>query len=605
MQVGVFEQIKSGLSNVDPVAFCEKSLTLDGKPFRLHGNGFKPFAEIYRYIGINALQPDAKPVILVKGRQVGATIMAGALTMYFMTSGLFGTGGRAPMRMMHAFPTLVHVFKYAKTKLNPMIKTARLVPDPRKSNRKISCIEAKLDKGSGSSDSLQYKQFENANWVSIESTGLDADRLRGGTLDAMFYDEIQDIPKEALANANKLLTAAQYGHRGVKVYFGTPKQKGSEYYKMWEKSNQQYYHLGCENCGELFQLYTPGSDSWEKIWLYGKIVRCPHCEHTQNKLEAAERGEWVPTKTEGYEFVGYHINQLYTPWLTREDIDEERPENSAVNTERAWHNEVLGEFYAGEMGPITMEEILEKCSDKRAMRSGISRDEGKKVFAGFDWGKKGDDGEKGGGQSYSTAVVLTEDGPNRLLIDFATILKKNDNQYKRDVIHEVMRKYSVTQAVGDIGYAHELTEDMQREYGERFLSSRMCNSVNGYIKMSNQDFPKEILAEREYHLHEIFNIMKRGMIRFPLKNDKSFEQISWLIEHCCSMEVKITFNVVNEPVRRFVKGATPNDGLMALLNAYLAYKYYITGGFNNAQASIMDKPGPKKILAVTGYCPRF
>jgi len=660
--------------------------------------------------------------------------------------------------MMHAFPTLVHVFKYTKTKLNPMIKSANLVPDPRKPTKKISCIEAKIDRGSESSNSLQYKQFEHANWVSIESTGMDADRLRGGTLDALFYDECfpydqnicikngkmkigklydffinnrelpkvltynedqdtfeykrilnvwkrgkrklveiicenrkikctsnhkflttggwkkaieiqageliktwnnkfhnhglisvksvspvediqcvydievednhnfiitsvrrsknlggliahncQDIPKEAIANANKLLTVSPYGHRGIKVYFGTPKQRGSEYFNMWEKSNKQYYHLGCEKCGKLFQLYTPGSEDWTKIWIYGMIVRCPHCEHTQNKLEAAERGQWVATRpNEESEFVGYHINQLYSPWLNWDDIDSERPENSTVNTERAWQNEVLGEFYAGEMGPITQEEILEHCADKRFMRSSIAREEGKKVFAGFDWGKKNsDDGESVGGQSYSTAVVLTEDGPNRLLIDFATILRKNDNQYKRDVIHEVMRKYSVTQAVGDIGYAHELTEDMQREYGERFLSSRLCNNVAGYIKMSNQDFPKEILAEREYHLHELFNIMKRGLIRFPLKNDKAFEQISWLIEQCCSMEVKITFNVVNEPVRRFVKGAKPNDGLMALLNAYLAYKYYITGGFNNSKASIVEKTGPRKIMAITGYCPQF
>ena len=50
----------------DPVAFCEKYLTLDGKPFRLSGNGYKPLAEIYRYVGIKALEDNAKPIIIVK-----------------------------------------------------------------------------------------------------------------------------------------------------------------------------------------------------------------------------------------------------------------------------------------------------------------------------------------------------------------------------------------------------------------------------------------------------------------------------------------------------------------------------------------------------------
>ena len=70
------------------MAFCEANLTLEGEPFTLSGNGYKPFADIYRYIGIKALEPTAKPVIMVKGRQVGATTMASALEMYFMGSGI-------------------------------------------------------------------------------------------------------------------------------------------------------------------------------------------------------------------------------------------------------------------------------------------------------------------------------------------------------------------------------------------------------------------------------------------------------------------------------------------------------------------------------------
>ena len=102
----LFLKLKKDLLNLDPVYFCENYLLLDGKPFRLHGNGYKPFADIYSYIGIKALEPNSKPVIMVKGRQVGATTMASALEMYFMGSGIFGIGANPPIRIIDAFPQL-------------------------------------------------------------------------------------------------------------------------------------------------------------------------------------------------------------------------------------------------------------------------------------------------------------------------------------------------------------------------------------------------------------------------------------------------------------------------------------------------------------------
>jgi len=616
----VFDNIKSSLINIDPIAYCENTLMLDGKPYRLNGNGYAPFRALFRQIAINSLRPDSKPIVMVKGRQVGATTMANALELYFMTSGLFGTNNRAPMRIIHLFPDLIRTYIYAKTKFNPMIRSAVQIDDPRKPNKKISIIESKLDKASATNDSLQFKQFVGDNFIRLESTGRDGERLRGGTVDCLFYDECQSIPGPAIANANKMLTTAQYGKvgSGIQVYFGTPLSKNSAYYKMWARSTQAYYHLGCEKCENLFPLYTPGSNNWEKIWLHGFIVQCPYCQHTQDKRFAAERGKWVhlafddnKNKTEkDCEYIGYHINQLYNPLFTRERMDKEKPEISPTNTERIYQNEVLGEFYAGEMGPITADEIEEKCADKeRLMRNSIGIGEEKLVFAGFDWGKRNDpdavgkeESDRQGGQSFSTCVVLSEEGPGRLVIDYAAIVKKNDFEYKKGFIHEVMRKYSVTQAVGDIGYANDLTEVMQRDYGDRFLASNLLTKVNGYVKLNDTAFPHIILAEREYHIAEVFNIMKKGMVRFPWKD---WERISWLVNHCCSMDVKVTFNVVNEPVRRFVKGSTPNDGFMALLNAYLAYKYYATKGFSNLKSGLLDTTKNKGISAIAGYCPGF
>ena len=604
----LFNQFKNSVLNIDPVAFCESHLTLEGEPFRLR-YGYKPFADIYRYIGLKAIQEDAKPVILVKGRQVGATTMAAALEMYFMASGLFGHNGRPPMRIIHCFPTLLHVYTYTKTKLNNTIMSAQQVEDPSNKNKYRSVIDLKIDRSSDSNNSLQFKQFLGGNFLRVESTGVEADRLRGGTVDALFYDEVQDTPKAAISNANKLLSQARYGPEtdGVQLYFGTPKQRGTDYWKMWNDSSQQYYQLGCENCEEHFPLYTPGSDEWEKTWLYGFIVQCPHCDHQQDKREAADRGKWVAMNgNENCKFVGYHINQLYMPNFTKEKILEKKPEFNPVATERAYQNEVHGEFYSGEGSPLTPDEVHEKCADlKRKFRQSISVSENRKVYAGFDWGKKNDVEGKTSGQSYSSAVVLTAEGPHLLSVQFATLLKRNDLETKKQIVEQMFRQYSVNLAVGDLGYAHELTEILQREYGDRFLASEaLGGNIKNRVKFVTDEFPHIIRFERDSFISELFDMMKKGNIRLPYGD---YERISWLVAHCCSMEIKTTANRFGDPVSRYIKGATPNDGFMALLNAYIAYKFDISGGFklNNPNTFNADPDAPIAIPAVTGYIPRM
>lgn len=612
----LFCQIRDSLLKLDPVYFVEKNLTLDGKPFRLNGNGYKPFADIYRYIGIKALDSDAKPIVLVKGRQVGATTMAAALELFFVASGLFGTAGRPPIRIMHCFPQLDLASAYTKTKLNTMI-TGAVASDAIKKGRARSVIETKLDKNMAANDSLFLKQFEGGSHIWIESTGLDANRIRGRTVDAMFFDEVQDMKKEALANARKILVQAQYGKetQGVQVYFGTPKQSGTAYWEIWKDSSQQFYHLGCERCKEFFPLYTPGSNEWEKIWLHGFIVRCTHCNFEQNKLEAAERGKWIsanpnPKAT----YVGYHINQLYNPRFSKEDILKEKPENSAVNTERAYQNEVLGEFFSGSAAPITPDEVQLYCADMtRKFTASIAINAPRRVYAGFDWGQKadldqlsvGEHGPRQGGQSYSCGVILTADNPHILSVEFATKLKRNDFEEKKEIVEQMFRQYSVRLAVGDIGYAGDLSEVLHRTWGPKFLTSRAApGQMKHHVKFHKDKFPLEIEFERDYYIAELYGLMKDGKIRFPYG---SYEQVGWLVNHCCSMEIKVSMDRGGELRQRYVKGSTPNDGFMALLNAYLAYKFDISGGFstNNPNFMIIDPKKKNPIPAVLGWMPRM
>jgi hypothetical protein len=617
----IFQKLKKQLSMIDPVVFSETYLSLEGKPFTLHGNGYKPFADIYRYVGIKALERTAKPIIIVKGRQVGATTMASALEMYFMGSGLFGTGDRPPIRVIHTFPQLELAAAYSKTKLNQMIVTSN-APEgavPAKAGAKVkSYMQMLLDQSSGTSESLTFKQFMGGNHLWVESIGVDADRIMGRTADVIFFDEVQKTTTLALGNALKILTTAKYGEpsKGVRVYFGTPRRKGSDFQKMWQKSSQQYYYLGCEGCEKHFPLYTPGSDDWEKIWIHGYIVKCPHCGHEQNKLEAAERGKWVALKDPDdpdCEAVGFHINQLYMPMFTREAIEKEKPGKHPLNTERVFMNEVLGEFFQGDSSPITAEEIAQFCADReRKFSPRIITSPGlvqQIVVMGIDYGAKSDleqlaniDKITTRGQSYTTAVILLSKGPGLLSIERALKFKRNDPEYKKGIIDQLMREYNVQLCIGDIGFSNDFSQTLHQMYGDKYLVSRAHPAVNEHVKFRHDAFPKEIIFEKDFYIGELYEQMKKGMIRFPYGD---YERIAWLVEHCASMEIKPSISRTGgDPSIHYVKGGTPNDGFMALLNAYLSYKFLITRGFTNNNPAAQSERNINKPMVMSGYVSR-
>lgn len=596
MKDDVLEDLKDKILSLDPVHWCEKNLKLDSKPFSL-GNGWDPYLQIYRYLAMQALSPDGKPVVFVKSRQVGGTVTATFLELYYAASGNFGKNGRPPIRIVHAFPQLEQAMRYSKTKFDTTVESSRYVPGPK--GHKIPYIQSKLT-GSTASDSIQFKKFENGNEIHIQSTGLTGDRIRGMSVDVLFCDEVQDMRAAAITNILKCLNQAQYGarneeHRGVQFYFGTAKKKGSEYHNLWLKSTQQYFHLGCLKCENDFPLYQPESESWEEVWIeddldkkdpsHGFMVKCPHCEHVQDKRKAAAKGKWVPyNKDPKAKYIGFHLNQLLVPTATRQSVIAQKPENNPFATTRSYKNEVLGEFYSGGSAPLTIEDLDTHCAipgKEGRMYGMLTPNSERRVYLGCDWGLKvdldlDDQDRKQAGQSYSCAVVLVTEGSHVLRVAYAERFKKNSLEYKLERIEELMRRYSVDLALGDIGYGQDVIPALQRAHGDKFMGASGLHRVNGKFSFKDKDFPKIVNFEKDFVLEEVFDKFKRGEFKLPYGH---IGQIEWLLEHLTSMEIRTTFDRSGEVLTKYVKGTTPNDGLMALVYAYVAHRFMLTKGF--------------------------
>lgn len=573
----IFQDLKSSFLDIDPAFFIQNNLTIDGEEFRILGNGWRFMVDIYRYIALNATKKDGKPVVIKKGRQVGATVMAGALDLYFTNSGLFS---KPPIRVVHLFPALAQVKKFSQDKLEGMIRTA-----------KNDFINKNKLKTANAVDNLTMKQFKNGTlWV--DSMGTDADRIRGMTADIVFFDEIQDMYSQGIGNATKILTAAKYGPtgKGVQVYFGTPKERGSHFSTIWDMSDQRYYHLGCTNCKETYPFYLPNDDRWKDIWIGGYDIKCPLCGFVQKKIDAIESGKWVASRnSEDCKYTGFHINQLYIPYFSKENIIDLMPENNPSQTERIWNNEVVGEFYSGLGMPITKAEIYEKCRDPDRYFSKSIDPRIKKSYFGVDWGGKADG--QSGGQSYSCVVVISVTHSGDILVEHAHKLRDTSFNYKKETINEMFRRFGISRAVSDWFFGQDVVHDIQLRYGDRFLGAQGSGSLIKPLKYRDEEmivsYNKDLMVE------EIFNLMKKGKIRFPWK---SYEHLEWLIDHCTSMEMQQRV-VANQPVKKYVKGSGPNDGLMALMYAYMAYKFDLTKGFT-LKPGQNNKPNmPTPVLA--------
>lgn len=596
----LFKDLKSELTALDPVAFAENYLTIDGNPFNLSSSGWKFMSEMYRTIALQVDNKQARPIVITKGRQVGATVMAGALSLYLTSSGIYGTkAGNSPIRVLHAFPALKLMNAYAKDKLSVFLANSQ--------NGYVASRSARMDPDVKASmipeDSNTEKTFIGFSKLKIDSTGRTGDRIRGLSQDVVFFDEVQDMSRTAIENTTKILRTSPYGASGsgVQLYFGTPKQRGSYFWNLWDNSDQRFYHLGCEKCGEHFQLYNLEDDSWTETWVEKQVVKCPVCGHHQDKREAVDRGKWIPSKPDASS-IGYHFNMMLMPLFEKEVVLKEFPGHNEKVTERAWKNETLGDFYSGGGYPLTMQDIYENAlDDTRGVSKAILDKQNKTIVMGIDWGDKSDDDEEGGGrgQSFTTVVILSVDHSGTMMIETAIKLKNNLFEAKVHAIQKLMEDFKVTHVVADYMWGQDVVRHFQEPlgHGNNFLGCYNSGSLNKDLSFDPKLY--KVVMNKNMLIEETFGLIKRGKIKFPVKGN-SFDRLYWLMQDCTSMEVKTRVKSENT-YKHYVKGNRPNDGLMSLIYAVISYKYIVSNGFRGSA----DVKKERSTSPIVGYLPNW
>lgn len=197
----------------------------------------------------------------------------------------------------------------------------------------------------------------------------------------VFYDEIDKFVKWSGREASPLKlgeerTKNRINSKIVKV--STPTLKTGAIYQSWEKADVRYkYLVPCPHCGhrqtfEFKNIKWPKSED-EKVDI--TMVRvtayyeCPHCHgriDDRHKPLMLRAGSWVAqNKVAGKaRSVAFHINSIYSPWLTFGDVAAEFLKSKddpkdLMNFVNSW----LGEPWEDKAATLDSSLVMEKQSD--------------------------------------------------------------------------------------------------------------------------------------------------------------------------------------------------------------------------------------------------
>jgi len=529
------QNILDEVLNVDPIYFIESHRTIKGKKFKIVGEGREYLIDLYRYSCVGSMI-EKKPVVVVKGRQVEMTETALNISLYFLKN-------YENFTVLHAFPRSEQASRYSKDRLQQAIRTSQKLDGVPKLVNLKSHVR-------GASDTVSSVQFSKENNYYIQSAWGNGDALRGIPADMLSRDEFQDWTEDAIANTNSCLDASDYK---IDFSFGTPKEAGTKFEKLWLSSDQRHYHLKCPGCSHYFRLTL---ENFKKEFM----VECDKCKLWSDKRVIMKDGKWIPARYDT-DRVGFHVSQLLSPRITREQIALRQSEYSDAR----FRNEVMGEFFSGAGAPLVEAEVIARCAEPyKDMPLTSMIQPPMETFMGLDWGGRNDKKDKG---AYTVATIISKDrATGKYKIEHTERILESDIDKQVIYISDMIRLYNCTSVVADWGFGQYQCQKLQKEYQSKVKSCFYSTNIKNKLKYDTDTWMLSV--DRNAFLEDIIDVVRKGNLVMPYKQP---EKINWFVKQICNTELRYsdrTGNISRSYVKR--DPYAPNDALHSLNYAYLA-----------------------------------
>jgi hypothetical protein len=313
-----------------------KHIILDGKPFTF---------DRHEYL-IGPYKDDHPHQVEEKAAQMGLTSKAMLKAAYRARYGAY-------RGILYLFPSRSDVTDFSKGRIDPLIDEN---PDT-------------IGKWLRDTDSANVKRIWNSF---LYLRGMRSRTgLKSVPVDFIIFDELDEAPQNAIDMAMERMGHSEY-REVLKLSNPTLPDYGID--KAFQETDQRYWLLKCEKCGE----YTCLEDTFPGCLLVvnDKVIRaCQKCHSGLNP----SIGHWVAKRSSITDKRGYHYSQLFSHFVDPGDILHQfRTTNNLTD----FYNLKIGVAYVEATNRLSIQEVLALCGN-----DGMSDNDPGLCSMGVDQGK--------------------------------------------------------------------------------------------------------------------------------------------------------------------------------------------------------------------------
>lgn len=314
----------------------DTGIILDGRPFTFQRHEYliEPYSDDHPY------------AVEMKAAQLGLTSKAMLKSIYKARYGSY-------RGILYLFPSKTDVTDFSKGRVDPLIDEN---PDT-------------IGQWLKATDSANIKRIWNCY---LYLRGM-ASRvgLKSVPIDFIVFDELDEAPQNAVDMAMERMGHSEF-KEVLKLSNPTLPDYGID--KAFQETDQRYWLLKCERCGE----YSCLEDTFPDCLLEttkGVVRACMKCKAELNP----SIGEWVAKHPSITDKRGYHYSQLFSHFVSPEEILHQFRTTTNLTD---FYNLKIGIPYVEATNRLSVQEILGLCGN-----DGMASADNGPCFMGVDQGK--------------------------------------------------------------------------------------------------------------------------------------------------------------------------------------------------------------------------
>jgi len=531
--------VKEPEAAADSVVFTEAFLTVpDGEdgisPFKFN----KPEKNEYRNYLFEIYRDKHPRIVVVTGRQVEKSTMARNKIIADMHT-------NEGLTALYTAPRSEQVSRFSSERIRIAMRDSQ----------EGALKDSILRKGK---DTASFIQFDSKCNLYLYSCWADGDAIRGIAAQRVYADEVQDMTSAARETVEECLGHAPGG--GQMYHFGTPKNSGSEFHKLWELSDRKEWYIECVNPRCKHQQKITVNNIFKPDENKPAYFGCSKCKKELDR----SKGRWISENPNGASYSGYHITQLMCSWISADQILYKK----LTYSEQKFNNEVLGEFHNVFGKTLDLQDIMD-CTDAN-LKFPIKGHKGPN-FMGVDWGS--------GNNSFSVITIIGPEefevnGKKETKLVYRYVKKYNKSGYGKVMkdMHKLIEAFNVENIVIDIGDARRQFEELLVEYPNKVSACQYVLALKNPYKWDKKT--RIHTCDRSYHIEKVIDLFHKNKIVIPYDKltIQKTDELGWLFQHLTSLEAEwVEPSSGNTGYTRYLH-SDPDDGFQSLVYAYLAYE---------------------------------